>query len=131
MARIDPQGGSRRRTERRRDAHRDLLRLVWGESPDPDEGMHAAADLVRKVLEAAGAADGIDEQRLKEAWRSLAGEAVAAHCQPVAFRKGLVELRVLQPAMKFHLEQMKPHLLLRLRELLGDDRVRGVRFVIG
>ncbi len=93
--------------------------------------MHRAADLLDKVLAAVGAADGIDEQRLKEAWRRLAGEAVAAHCEPAAFRKGTVELRVLQPAMRFHLEQMKPVLLRKLRDELGDERVRAVRFLLG
>lgn len=93
--------------------------------------MHRAADLVAKVLAAAGAADGIEEQRLKEAWRRLAGEAVASHCEPAAYRKGVVELRVLQPAMRFHLEQMKPVLLQRLRAELGDERVRGIRFLLG
>lgn len=92
--------------------------------------MHRAADLVARVIEAAGAAEGIEEQRLKEAWRQLAGDAVAAHCEPVALRRGVVELRALQPAMRFHLEQMKPVLLERLRRELGD-RVRGVRFLLG
>jgi hypothetical protein len=33
--------------------------------------------------------------------------------------------------MRFHLEQMKPMLLKRIREALGADRVRSIRFQTG
>jgi predicted nucleic acid-binding Zn ribbon protein len=131
MATTDPRGGSEEAAERRRAALRDLVRRCQGAPRDPEERMHRAGDLLARVLEAVGAAEGIDEQELKDAWRRLAGDAVAAHCEPAAFRKGIVELRVLQPAMRFHLEQMKPVLLRRLRQELGGERVRGIRFVIG
>jgi len=131
MAKTDPRRGSGGGGKRQQEARRELLRWCLGAPRDPEHRMYRASDLVERVLASAGAADGIDEQHLKDAWRRLAGDAVAAHCEPAAFRKGVVELRVLQPAMRFHLEQMKPVLLQRLRAELGDERVRGVRFVLG
>jgi hypothetical protein len=40
-------------------------------------------------------------------------------------------LRVTQPAMRFHLEQMKPMLLTRIREQLGEQRIKSVKFTLG
>jgi hypothetical protein len=40
-------------------------------------------------------------------------------------------LRVTQPAMRFHLEQMKPMLLERIRQQLGTERIRSVSFTLG
>lgn len=90
-----------------------------------------AGEFLTGILAQTGTADGIDEARLREAWRALAGDLIASQCEPVGLRKGEVSLRVLQPAMRFHLEQIKPLLLRRLQEELGDKRVRSVRFVLG
>ena len=95
------------------------------------ENVRPAADFLGAILASTGTADGIDEQRLSEAWSALAGEMVASHCEPVGLRDGEVRLRVLQPAMRFHLEQIKPLLVKRLRDELGDDRVTSVRFELG
>jgi hypothetical protein len=46
-------------------------------------------------------------------------------------RNGHLVLRVTQPAMRFHLEQLKPMLLTRLREQLGEQRIKSVKFTLG
>jgi predicted nucleic acid-binding Zn ribbon protein len=56
---------------------------------------------------------------------------IAQHTSPVSLRKGELVLRVSQPAMRFHLEQMKPMLLERLRMQLGKDRLKAIRFTLG
>jgi hypothetical protein len=33
--------------------------------------------------------------------------------------------------MRFHLEQMKPMLLARIRASLGEDRIKSVKFSLG
>ena len=73
----------------------------------------------------------MDESQLRSAWKELAGDFIAAHSEPVSIRDGHLVLRVAQPAMRFHLEQMKPMLLKRIREALGADRVRSIRFQTG
>ena len=106
----------------------------WRGSDDPAgsaENVRHASDFLDSALDVSGTAEGIDEERLREAWLSLAGELVASQCEPAGFRDGEIRLRVLQPAMRFHLEQIKPLLLNRLREELGDERVTSVRFELG
>lgn len=86
---------------------------------------------IQAVLKSAGAADGVDEERLREAWREIAGDLVARHATPDSLKNGCLVLKVLQPAMRFQLEQMKPRLLANLKQELGDGVVKTVRFSLG
>ena len=53
-----------------------------------------AGEFLAGILAQTGTADGIDEARLREAWRALAGDLIASQCEPVGLRKGEVSLRV-------------------------------------
>jgi hypothetical protein len=119
--------------DRRDELRRRVLREWRGcdEAVRSTANVRPAGDFLAAILAQTDTADGIDEERLRQAWRSLAGDLVASQCEPVGLRRGEVSLRVLQPAMRFHLEQIKPMLLQRLRAELGDGRVRSVRFVLG
>ena len=120
------------------DCFEDLRRRVlreWRGCDEPvrsTENILQAGEFLSEILaRAGGAKEGVDVERLREAWRALAGEVIAGQCQPEGLRDGVVTLRVLQPSMRFHLEQIKPMLLRRLRAELGGDLVRSVRFVLG
>jgi len=96
------------------------------------ENVSRAGEFLAEILARAETTkDGIDGERLHAAWRSLAGEMIASQCEPDGLRDGVVVLRVLQPAMRFHLEQIKPMLLRRLRSEFGEEQVRAIRFVLG
>lgn len=112
---------------------RKVLREWWGgEEPiDLNRRVSLAANFVERILREAGAAGGLEEEQLRQSWGTVAGEFIARHTEPVSFRGGFLKLRVLQPAMRFHLEQMKAPLLARLRDELGEKNVRGVQFVLG
>ncbi len=115
---------------------KEILREWRGcdEADDLNAGVHRAKDFLAAImggLRAAGAADGLDEAEVRSVWKQLAGEFIARHAEPVKVTGGRLELRVTQPAMRFHLEQMKPMLLARIQEQLGADRIRSVRFVLG
>lgn len=115
---------------------KEILREWRGcdEVADPDSGIRLAAALVGSVmrgLRAAGLADGFDETEVRQVWKELAGEFIARHSEPASVREGVLVLRVSQPSMKFHLEQMKPLLLERVRERLGKDRIKAIRFTHG
>ena len=86
---------------------------------------------VEAILASIGVHGGLDEDRVKEAWSSLAGELVAKQTEPVSLRKGCLTLKVLQPAMRYHLEQLKPGLLRKLQTELGEDHIRSLRLTIG
>ena len=101
------------------------------EALDLNAGVHAAGRFISAILRSAGAEDGLHEDQVRAAWHELAGDFIARHSEPVSVKNGHLVLRVTQPAMRFHLEQMKPLLLERIRTQLGGERIRSVKFTLG
>ena len=99
--------------------------------PSPVRNIHQPDEFLRDLLKSVGLSDGIDEGQLKESWGAVAGEFVAKHTVPESIRGGVLVLRVLQPAMKFHLQQMSGKLLANMRRELGDGVVKQIKFKIG
>ena len=86
---------------------------------------------IEAILESIGVQGGLDEERVKEAWSVLAGDLIAKQTEPVSLRKGCLTLKVLQPAMRYHLEQLKLGLLRKLQSELGAENVTSLRLTIG
>ena len=106
----------------------------WVGAPRPlnlNKNISEASANIETILESIGVRGGLDEERVKEAWGSLAGELVSKQTEPVSLRKGCLTLRVLQPAMRYHLEQLKPGLLRKLQAELGEENVKSLRLTIG
>ena len=106
----------------------------WRGADDPadlSEGIHRPAESLTAILRRFGIQDGLDEEDVKRAWKDLAGDFIAAHSTPDSVKGGQLVLRVTQPAMRFHLEQMKPMLLERLRTRFGAEKIRTIRFTLG
>lgn len=106
----------------------------WRGGDEPDDlnaHVHLAEKFVGAILRAAGAEDGLHEDQVKGAWKELAGDFISRHAEPVSVKEGHLVLRVTQPTMRFHLEQMKPMLLTRIRSQLGEDRIKSVKFTLG
>jgi hypothetical protein len=104
------------------------------EADDVEARVHLPGEFVAAILRglrAAGAADGLDEDEVRAAWKELAGDFIARHAEPVSVKGGNLVLRVTQPTMRFQLEQMKPMLLARIRTQLGEERIRSVKFTLG
>ena len=101
------------------------------EADDLNAGIHRADQFIAAILRSAGLQDGIHEDELRAAWKELAGDFIARHTEPASVKGGHLVLRVTQPAMRFHLEQMKPMLLARIREQLGENRILSVKFTLG
>lgn len=101
------------------------------EPADLDAGIHLAEKFVAAILRAAGAEDGLNEDKVRATWKELAGDFIARHTEPISIKGGNLVLRVTQPALRFQLEQMKPMLLARIREQLGEGRVKTIKFTIG
>lgn len=113
---------------------RDEILREWrgcDEAIDLNGRISKAERFVSAILRAAGAEEGLHEDQVKSAWKELAGDFISRHSEPVSVKNGHLVLRVTQPAMRFHLEQMKPMLLQRIREQLGQDRVQSVKFTLG
>ncbi|QTN31320.1 DUF721 domain-containing protein [Akkermansiaceae bacterium] len=86
---------------------------------------------VDSILKSQFFADGLNEDELKSAWKEIAGEFIGANTQPASVKDGHLVLRVTQPAMRFHLEQLKPQLLKTIQERFGKAKVRSIRFNLG
>ena len=56
---------------------------------------------------------------------------IADQTEPVSLRKGCLTLKVLQPAMRYHLEQLKPQLLKKLKSELGEENIKSLRLTVG
>ncbi|MGC6465104.1 MAG: DUF721 domain-containing protein [Akkermansiaceae bacterium] len=106
----------------------------WVGAPKPldlNKNITEASEHLEAILDAIGVRGGLDEDKVKETWSSLAGDLVAKQTEPVSLRKGCLTLKVLQPAMRYHLEQLKPGLLRKLQSELGPDNVKSLRLTIG
>lgn len=95
------------------------------------KNISTAGDWIDEILRKQFFADNLDEEEVKAAWKEIAGEFIGANTEPVSAKEGNLILRVTQPAMRFHLEQMKPELLQRIRERFGEDKIKSVRFSLG
>ncbi len=99
--------------------------------PNPTRNIHQPGEYLDELLKVIGLSEGIDEQRLKDVWSLVAGQFVSQHTVPESIRGGVLVLRVLQPTMKFHLQQMSGKLLENLHRELGDGIVKHIVFKIG
>ena len=125
----------RRQSESKGDARaRAKILTEWRggiDPPDPARNIHQPGEFMQDLLKVIGLSEGIEEQKLKEIWNRIAGDFVAKHTVPESIRDGILILRVLQPTMKFHLQQMSGKLLENLRRELGSSAIRQVIFKIG
>jgi len=125
--------GTSKDDQARRQMRADVVHQ-WVGAPKPldlNKNISEPSEHLEAILEAVGLRGGLDEDRVKEAWSSLVGELLAKQTEPVSLRKGCLTLRVLQPAMRYHLEQLKPSLLGKLQRELGQDQVSSLRLMIG
>lgn len=124
----------RRQKPTRREVIHEELTSEWlgcAKPLNPNKHVSAAGDWVDAILRMQFFADSLDEEEVKAAWKEIAGEFIGANTEPVSAKEGNLILRVTQPAMRFHLEQMKPELLQRIRERFGEDKIKSVRFSLG
>lgn len=118
---------------RSEDVRKQILREWRGfdEATDPERGIQQPSMFMAAILRQAGMSDGLNEEEVRRTWSELAGEFIARHTEPVSVAGGRLVLRVNQPTMRFHLEQMKPLLLQRVQDNLGADHIRSIHFQIG
>lgn len=113
---------------------REEILREWRGIEEPDDlnaGIHVADKFVNAILRSAGAEDGLNEDMVRAAWKDLAGDFIAAHTEPLSVKNGDLVLRVTQPTLRFQLEQMKPMLLNRIRQELGSQRIKSIKFTLG
>lgn len=95
------------------------------------KNISSAGDWVDDILRKQFFAENLNEEEVKAVWKEVAGDFIGSHTEPVSVKEGNLVLRVTQPAMRFHLEQMKPELLKKIKARFGKDRIRSIRFNLG
>lgn len=68
------------------------------------------------------------EEDLATAWLELVGNFIGQYTAPDALNRGVLVVRVLQPALHHSLMMEKPRLLKRLQERFGKKELRDIRF---
>ena len=62
------------------------------------------------------------------AWRGLVGDFIAQNTAPDSLKRGVLMVRVIQPAIHHTLAMQKGPLLLKLRTHFGEDIIKDIRF---
>ena len=98
---------------------------------DLEANVSTPADVLSDILKDLRLTEGIEESRLRGAWSEVAGEFVGRQTEPVSLNHGKLTLKVIQPSMRFHLEQTKKDLLQRLQQKLVRNTIREVQLILG
>lgn len=102
------------------------------ETPLPRDTARLVAEPVAKVMAALGLGDRLREEEVKRAWKDIVGEFLATHSAPVALRDRILIVRVLQPTLHYELDRVwKPQLIQKLKQRLGPNTLRDIRFRVG
>ncbi len=124
----------KRKPQIRRDGIHEELMSEWLGCEKPlklNENVSAAADWIDSILKKQFFAESLNEEEVKAAWKEVAGDFIGSNTEPVSVKDGHLVLRVTQPAMRFHLEQMKPELLRKIKERFGKDKIKSIKFSLG
>ena len=124
----------RKKKPTRKEGIHDELMQEWLGCEKPTSlgrNISAAADWVDNILKSQFFAESLNEEEVKAAWKDIAGDFIGSNTEPVSVKEGNLVLRVTQPAMKFHLEQMKPELLKKIKARFGAGKIKSIRFNLG
>jgi predicted nucleic acid-binding Zn ribbon protein len=115
------------RFERQRHA----LISAWRGAPEPplvNLPTRHVADLIGRVLKEAGLAERAQLEEVLEAWREIVGDFLYQQTKPDAVVRGVLIVRMMQPAVHHALTMEKPRILQKLRERLGQVGIKDLRF---
>ena len=94
--------------------------------------LHTAESLLGDILSRLPLdGDGMDPELLREGWLKAAGPFLGQQSNLLSIVKGVATIQVLQPAMRYHLQQWQGALLGKLKDQFGKDAVHSIRIRIG
>lgn len=82
--------------------------------------------LLQELLARGGMEEKLREYRAWEVWDAVVGPQIAAHARPAKIRNQTLEVRVDQPVWMQQLQLMKPKILARLNEELGEEAIADI-----
>jgi predicted nucleic acid-binding Zn ribbon protein len=113
---------------------RHALISAWRGAPEPplvNLPARSAGDLIAGILKQAGLAERAQLEEVLEVWREIVGEYLFQQTKPDSVVRGVLLVRLLQPAVHHALTMEKPRILARLREKLGHVGIKDLRFKHG
>ncbi len=113
---------------------RHALISAWRGAPEPplvDLPTRNAGDLIAGILKQAGLAERAQLEEVLEVWREIVGEYLFQPTKPDSVVRGVLMVRLLQPAVHHALTMEKPRILGRLREKLGHVGIKDLKFKHG
>lgn len=117
--------GLHARMQARRDLYQEYV------EPREDRNISEAKDYLDEIIKGLGLVNGVEKEEMQASWTETAGEFLAKHTQPVALKRGILTVKVLQPSMRFHLEEAKPKMLRNLQNKHGNETIKNIQFSIG
>jgi len=86
----------------------------------------AAGALLSQYMQQSGLAGKLQAYESWRVWDEVVGPQIAAHAQPAKIRDRVLEVRVDQAVWMQQLQLMKPKILARLNERLGEEVIRDI-----
>jgi len=86
------------------------------------------APLLAALLERQGLKERLRPYRIWPLWPKAVGPQIAQQAQPLRCRDGVLEVRVSHPVWMQQLQLMKPQLLQRINQLIGEEAIRDIYF---
>jgi len=105
-------------------------RGVW--LPEPGQRKtQEVADLMGAVLKECGLNDRLQLEEVQEAWREIVGDFLFQHSRPDSIHRGVLQIRLLQPAVHHALMMEKGRIVNRLQQRFSAMKIKDVRFKHG
>jgi predicted nucleic acid-binding Zn ribbon protein len=101
------------------------------ETPFPQDTSKPVSEVLAKLLTKLGLQTRVREQEIISAWREVVGDFAAQHSTPVSLVEGVLYVRVLQPSMRYELENTWRREILRKLKERFPKGVRDIRFRTG
>jgi len=82
--------------------------------------------LLDQLVQGLGLGEKLEQYRAFIVWGEVVGPQVAARTAPLRIRGGVLEVRVDQAVWMQQLQLLKPKILIRLNERLGQETIRDI-----
>lgn len=107
----------------------------WLEAPLPiDEKKRISSlhDVLVKLLpEIRLETEGIQKEQLAAGWKRAAGEFISNNAELVSINNGVALVKVIQPTLRYHLNQWHAPLLEKLRHEFRAMNINSLKFIFG
>ncbi len=98
------------------------------DGPLIDEPPKTLDELIPGILKSWKLDGSLHTDEVSAAWQEMVGDFIAKHTAPDGLKRGVLTVRVLQPAIHHALMSEKPKLLVRLQQRFGATVVKDIRF---